>query len=117
MRAFEDLFLQTRVQNITNRGKLFQIFLPRYHENGASPQVKITIKEMYQGASSNYSPGFRYNYYHNVPFTINSDSPSAEVDISHLIDGNNLGLSVSVEYTDPHGTPKNLPYTSLPSSQ
>ncbi len=117
MRAFEDLFLQPRLIHVDNKGKSFQLFLPRFHEAGNSPEVNISVSERYQGTPGNYSPGFRYNNYANVPFRMSAHEPVAIVDISHLVRNKNLGLSVSVEYRDPYGTTKKLPSTSLSSSQ
>ncbi|MBD3667515.1 MAG: hypothetical protein HUJ16_06115 [Kangiella sp.] len=117
MRAFEDLFLQPRLVRVDNKGKSFQIFLPRFYEAGNPPEVNISVREMYQGTPGNYSPGFRYNNYSNVPFRMSAHEPIALVDISHLVRNKNLGLSVSVDYRDPYGTTKKLPSTSLSSSQ
>lgn len=117
MRAFEDLFLQPRLVRVDNKGKSFQLLLPRFHEEGNSPEVNISVREMYQGTPGNYSPGFRYNNYSNVPFRMSIHEPVALVDISHLVRNKNLGLSVSVEYRDPYGTTKKLPSTSLSPSQ
>lgn len=117
MRAYEDLFLQLRLVRVDNKGKSFQLFLPRYHEAGNPPEVNISVREMYQGTPGTYSPGLRYNNHSNVPFRMSTHEPVALVDISQLVRNNNLGLSVSVEYRDPYGTAKKLPSTSLTSSQ
>lgn len=117
MRTFEDLFLQPRLVQVRNKGKSFQIFLPKYHEAGNPPEVNISVREMYQGTPGNYSPGLRFNNYSNVTFRVPAHEPVALVDISNLVRNKNLGLSVSVEYRDPYGTVKKLPSTSLTSSQ
>ncbi|MCW8857775.1 MAG: hypothetical protein OQJ95_10460 [Kangiella sp.] len=117
MRAFEDLFLKPRLVRVDNKGKSFQLFLPRFHEEGNSPEVNISVSERYQGTPGNYSPGFRYNNYSNIPFRMSAHEPIALVDISHLVRNKNLGLSVSVEYRDPYGTSKKLSSTPLTSSQ
>lgn len=117
MHAFEDLFLQPRLVSVENNGKSFQLFLPRYHEVGNAPKVYISIREMYQGTPGNYSPGLRYNSYRNIPYRITVNEPVASVDISHLVMSQYLGLSVSVEYIDPHGTVKKLDRAPLSSNQ
>ena len=114
MRNFEDLFLQTRVQNITKRGEAFQLFLPRFNEAGNQRSLNITVLETSLG-SSKYTnrPTLGFEHHRNIPFMAEKGSPVIQVDLSSLVSDNYHSLTLSVEYTDPHGKSKNLDDTYL----
>ena len=114
MRNFEDLFLQTRVQNITKRGEAFQLFLPRFNEAGNQRSLNITVMETSLG-SSKYTnrPTLGFEHHRNIPFMAEKGSPVIQVDLSSLVSDNYHSLTLSVEYTDPHGKSKNLDDTYL----
>lgn len=108
MRAFEDLFLKLRVDNITSRGKQFDIFLPRYNETGSNPNLSVTVKiyepNGYEGRA--YRIGDTHQF--SLPATINPEQSMASVDLSPYIHYNYDKIEATIEYTAPDGKEHSL---------
>lgn len=111
MRAFEDLFLKIRVDNIKSKGKQFDIFLPRYNEAGNTPQlsIKVTVEE--PSSHNRVGTGYSYGKIHTFPVnaSINREQSVASVDLSPFIHYRHVIIKVNIDYTDPHGKERPLP--------
>lgn len=108
MRAFEDLFLKIRVDNIRSRGKQFDIFLPRYNEVGSPTElsIEVTVEEPGRHEVKNYAPGDVHTF--DVLACIDREQSIASVDLTPFIHYRYVIIKVNVDYTDPHGKQRPL---------